>query len=364
MSPILYMPDNVEINATQERQAKAPMYGAGSGRPLGGRSGFRVGTTGDILTATSTTWTLKPCSAQIDPGASTSQGMYGWASPADITGTMQAAHDTYARKDILYIQVNDSTAGDGTAGTPSAPVLYLAGTATATPVAPDLPPRSFLVGTIDVPKAGGGSPTTTLNPARFVSAGGVLPIGSKGERDLLVPYVGMQISRTDRGGWIQTYTGENTTSGWEYLGRSRRVYADVSGTNLGNEAGSAARLIYTMPGGPLTKPYPQTVNVGARAAISCPAISSGQLQEWLCVSALSGSIAGVQGRASVTFTASASTTLQSLQAETGPLAISAGIDPTARMWIDRPAPGSSLTTTVSADPTFTQMWVDLRPQDD
>src|SRR5690606_4556249 len=113
----------------------------------------------------------------------------------------------------------------------------------------------------------------------------------------------------------------------------------------------------------LTKSYPQTVNVGARAAISCPAISSGTLQEWLCVSALSGSIAGVQGRASVTFTVAANAVLQSVQAETGPLTVSAGTDPTARMWIDRPT-ASTITTTVSTDPTFTQMWVDLRPQDD
>jgi len=132
----------------------------------------------------------------IDPGASTHQGMYGWSSDSNVTGSVTAADATYDRKDIVYIQVNDSSAGDGS-GALSAPVLYLAGTASATPTAPSLPARSFLVGTITVPKAGGGSPTVLLNPAVYVAAGAPLPVFSQAERDALSKYDGLTVRRMD-----------------------------------------------------------------------------------------------------------------------------------------------------------------------
>ena len=145
MTITLLAPDGVPVTAMQERQAKAALYGGGSGRALGGRSGFRVGTDITTLVATATQWTLKPCAAQLDPGASTHQGMYGWSSDADVTGPVTAADSTYTRKDIVYIRVDDSSAGDGSGAT-QAPVVYLAGTPAASPVAPTLPARSFLIG--------------------------------------------------------------------------------------------------------------------------------------------------------------------------------------------------------------------------
>lgn len=189
-------PDGVAVTAQQERQAQAATHGGGSGRRLGGRSGFRVDTPSTVLTATSTTWTLTPCAAEIDPLATTHQGMYGWATDANVTGTVTAADATYARKDIVYIQVNDSSAGDGS-GALTANVLYLAGVASASPVAPTLPARSFLVGTISVPIAGGGSPTVVLNPARYAAAGAPLPTFSDAERLALDKYNGMEVQCLD-----------------------------------------------------------------------------------------------------------------------------------------------------------------------
>jgi hypothetical protein len=197
-------PDGVEISAQRFRQARAALYGGGANRRLGGRSGFRVDTPSNILTATSTTWTLGPCAAMIDPGATTHQGMYGWATDANVTGTVTAADSTNPRKDIVYIQINDSTAGDGS-GAVTAEVLYLAGTpapvGAGTPAAPTLPARSFLVGTISVPVSGGGSPTVVRNPAVFVAAGAVVPINDSTELSALTPYEGMRIQRMDRGGY-------------------------------------------------------------------------------------------------------------------------------------------------------------------
>jgi len=132
----------------------------------------------------------------IDPGASTHQGMYGWASDANVTGTMRAANSTYSRKDIVYIQVNDSSAGDGSGAINANPV-YAYGAEDGTNAAPTLPPRSFLVGTITVPIAGGGSPTVVRNPAVYVAAGAPLPVSSVAERDALTTYDGLTVRRMD-----------------------------------------------------------------------------------------------------------------------------------------------------------------------
>lgn len=200
-------PDGVAITAQQMRQANSVLFGNGAGRVLGGRSGFRADTASTIFTATSTTWTLNPCSAMIDPAASTYQGMYAWATDAAVTGAVTAANATNPRKDIVYIQINDSSAGDGS-GALTANVLYLAGTPAPSPVAPALPARSFLVGTITVPQSGGGSPTVVMNPARFVAAGGILPVFSQAERDALTKYDGLAVRRMDVAGrLIETWDG-------------------------------------------------------------------------------------------------------------------------------------------------------------
>lgn len=233
MTIVLLQPDGVQITAQAERQGSAALYGGGAGRPLGGRSGFRADTASNVLTASSTTWTLGPCSAMIDPGAATHQGMYGWASDANITGSVTAADATYGRKDIIYIQVNDSSAGDGSGATSANPV-YLAGTPSATPAAPTLPARSFLVGTIDVPKVGAGSPTVTLNPARFAAAGATLPVFSLAERDALVKHDGLTVRRMDATGRpSETWDG----SEWQRFSRS---FAKAAGTSAIGIVGASA----------------------------------------------------------------------------------------------------------------------------
>lgn len=227
MTITFLQPDGVPITAQGARQASAALYGAGSGRPLGGRSGFRVGTATDTLAATSTTWTVKPCSAMIDPGASAHQGMYGWASDANITGAVTASDATYARKDIVYIQINDSSAGDAS-GEVTANVKYLAGDPLSTPVAKPLPARSFLIGTIDVPKTGAGSPTVTMNPARFVAAGAALQVFTQAERDALDKSDGLTVRRMDLAGRpTETWDG----AAWK-SGDARVVVPGITGTPL------------------------------------------------------------------------------------------------------------------------------------
>ena len=238
MTTILRMVDGAagQLTAQQERQSWAAVHGGGSGRQLGGRSGFRVGTPSTVLSATSTTWTLGACSAMLDPGAQVHQGMYGWSSDANITGTVTAADSTNPRKDIVYIQVNDSDVDSS--GAKSAQVLYLAGTPApagpSSPAAPSLPPRSFLLGTISVPVAGGGSPTVVRNPATYVAAGAPQP-ATLAERDALTTYDGLTVRRTDLPGRpTQTHDGTAwgpLTGGRQYAELVSTAPFDLFGSN-------------------------------------------------------------------------------------------------------------------------------------
>lgn len=196
-------------SAQDERRGFAALLGGGSGRQLGARPGFRPGTPGDIIAVTSTTWTAqKEFAAVLDPAASTTQGPYRYAYnplPSADSGAITAADATNPRLDIIVVRVDDASSGDGSGGR-QAPLVYRAGVPAATPVAPALGAREFLVGTISVPKVGAGSPTFTLNNQVAVAAGAPQPVWSQTERDACLVYDGFRVERMDLGGRIERYS--------------------------------------------------------------------------------------------------------------------------------------------------------------
>jgi hypothetical protein len=352
MTITLLAPDGVAVTAQQERQAKAALNGGGFGRPLGGRSGFRADTPSTILSVTSTTWTLQPCSAQLDPGFATHQGMYGWASDQNVTGAVTAADATYPRVDIVYIQVNDSSAGDGSGAT-SAPVLYLAGTPGATPSAPALPVRSFLVGTINVPQAGGGAPTATLNTARFVAAGARLPVNSAAERPS-APAVGQEVTRLDRNNHVQQWNG----TAWKWVSRPERYYADVS--TFSTTQNQSAKLIGSVTTAP-TRPYATQVRVNGRLTVISGIINAGVLQLRVCVSAAVSAASSAQARALLPFTAPGNY-YDTRGAETDWIPVAANSQPLPRIWIDHVS-GSVNEGAVNSVQDG-HLWAEVLPADD
>lgn len=345
-------PDGVAVTAQQERQARAAGHGAGFGRQLGGRSGFRVGTPTTVLTATSTTWTLAPCAAMIDPGASTHQGMYGWASDANVTGAVTAADATNPRKDIVYIQVNDSSAGDGSGAT-TAPVLYLAGTPGVTPSAPALPARSFLLGTITVPQSGGGSPAVALNQVFYVAAGGRLPVFSTTDRPSS-PYAGQEIVRLDRNNHVQAFDG----SVWRWVSRPERYYADP--TTFSTTSSQVSKVIATMTAAP-TRSYATQMRVNGRLTVGCDAISAGVLAIRVAVSAAVGVVTSAQGKSRISFTPPGSY-YQTANAETDWIAVGAGVDPVPRIWIEHLS--GAVNQFAVANATDGHLWAEVLPADD
>jgi hypothetical protein len=146
------------------RQLLAPFAGfAPPGRPLGAISGVRQGTPTNTVSATSSTWTVRPFAAFIDVEAAAAAGGYAVAFDANVTGAMNAADATNPRIDLISVQVNDPAESDGTSIStpPFAQIIYTAGTAAASPTVPATPARCLVLAQINVAAAGGGSPTTT-----------------------------------------------------------------------------------------------------------------------------------------------------------------------------------------------------------
>ncbi|MER7153754.1 hypothetical protein [Streptomyces lydicus] len=144
-----------------------------NGSTYGGRSGVRPGDPGLITTLSGTT-------INVSAGAGwvwyTGQGTYRAALPTAWTGTLQAAHATLSRIDLVYLRVWDN-AVDGS-GLTQADVVYLPGTASSTPVIPTPAGTQigFYLATINVPPVGGGSPSVSLSVLpRTVAPGGILP---------------------------------------------------------------------------------------------------------------------------------------------------------------------------------------------
>jgi hypothetical protein len=161
------------------RNTIAPLVvGATTARPLGGISGVRPGTASNIVTSTTTTYTVTPFAGIIDLEAAAISGPYAFAFNANVTGAVTAANASNPRVDAVYVQINDNAEGDGTAGTPNIKIDYLAGTVTVagTLVIAAVPARSFVIANINVPISGGGSPTVSWVAPYTVAAGGILPV--------------------------------------------------------------------------------------------------------------------------------------------------------------------------------------------
>lgn len=222
----------------------APMLaGATATRPLGSASGVRPGTSTTTVTATSTTWTCGPLAGVIDGEAAAEAGPYTFASDSNVTGSVTAADQSNPRVDIVYVQVSDPAEADGSS-TPGVRILYLAGTAAATPAAPATPARSFVLARINVPKSGGGSPTVTWVAPAVVAAGGIVPAVTSFQMSALTPvtgtYVDLAATADPFALPVGLYRGNGTAwipvtadSGWQALPQQSTGYTNNASTPSG-----------------------------------------------------------------------------------------------------------------------------------
>lgn len=238
--PIDAVAGGPSYNGRALRQAQsAYLSGASATRPLGVHSGVRPGTPTTTVEVTSTTWTVHPHAGAIDAQAAAEASGYLYAFDADVTGAMTAADGTNARKDILYVRVDDPAEGDGTS-VPAVAVGYLAGSPSGTPAAPALPARSMLLGEVLVPKAGGGSPSVTWKAPAAVAAGAPVPVASQAERDALAEYAGLQVVRLDDAAAVETWDGtvwrSNRAGDWVDLTVTGAGWFEATGSGLSLQA--------------------------------------------------------------------------------------------------------------------------------
>ncbi|NUS16305.1 MAG: hypothetical protein HOY69_33730 [Streptomyces sp.] len=147
------------------------------GTSLGARPGIRPGDPGLAVTLSGATVNVSAGSAILWRSG---QGLYRAQLPASSPGSLTAANATFSRIDLVYLRVWD-TAVDAS-GFRKADTVYLAGTASASPVAPTPGATEIYIplATITVPSTGGGGTgaATVSSAVRqiTVAPGGILPV--------------------------------------------------------------------------------------------------------------------------------------------------------------------------------------------
>lgn len=258
------------------RQAQSvALGGATSTRPLGARSGVRPGTSANIVTATSTTWTLKPHAGVLDMEPAVEAGPYCYAIDADVTGAVNAAHATLARVDLISVRLDDPAEGDGSS-VPAVAVVYTAGTAGSG--VPATPARCMTLAQINVPAAGGGSPTVTPVWPRLAAPGGIVPVRNVAERSAAATALGASIAdpvRVWRGDAAALRQEEVTVDGstWSYAAVTRGLQTWSHTLSTGSVGAGSITGYYSVIGNVCS--WDLEVSVGAGAAAGSGAYAWG-----------------------------------------------------------------------------------------
>lgn len=206
--------------------------GKTAARPLGARTGVVAGTPTNIATTTSSTWTVTPHQGVLDLEATAVAGPYVYSFNTNQTGSVNAAHATLERIDILSVQMSDPAEADGSSN-PGVAIVYTAGTAAAagTQVQPATPARAFVLATIAVPHSGSGSPAVTFVAPFVTAAGGITPAQGSTYYPAS-PYLGQYIDDAVLG--LMRYNG----TAWEPDRTGRMLWATrgTGTTRLGTSA--------------------------------------------------------------------------------------------------------------------------------
>lgn len=220
--PVNAVSGQPSYNGRMLRQVGSTKYaGARQGRPFGTRSGVRPGTPDTFVGVSSTQWVVGPHAGVLDVHTPAQVGPYEYAVEISQFGDLVAADASDPRVDILYAQVADPSESDGTT-TPGVVIGYQAGVAAVSPVQPATPARSMLLATINVPKAGGGSPSVIRQAPTLTLAGTPYQVRSDTERDALLSVMGSSVAAPlwvehvggARAGVVERHRGGST---WEVL---------------------------------------------------------------------------------------------------------------------------------------------------
>ena len=252
------------------RQTTVSLHAAmgAASRPLGARSGIRPGTPDSIFTVSGNSWSVGLHAAVIDAVPAGEAGAYGYANDAVVTGTIDAAHASLTRWDLVYAELSDPAESAGT-GAPRVEIKYLAGQADETPSNgfPATPARSFPLMRVVRPMNGGGNATAVPIAPFSAAAGGLVPFRSEAElRDWGAPN-GTQAVALDTGNlflraggaWLGGLVDLSTlalssgialSAGGGYIvRRGNQIELNVRITRTFKLVGSGAETLFTVPVG-------------------------------------------------------------------------------------------------------------------
>jgi len=201
-----------------------------SGTTFGTRAGVRPGDPGLTVTLAGSTINVSPGTAML-----TDHGVYVGVLTSTWSGTLTAAHATLDRIDLVYLRIWDTDFD--ASGLRQTDVVYLAGTASSTPVAPTPAGTQIYLplATITVPHSGAGSPSvsTAVRP-NTVAPGGILPASTAPSN----PYVGQFY---DDGSGLLRWNG----SAWRRI----NPYTPLTSAQVSQPSSFTAGTFQDFPGG-------------------------------------------------------------------------------------------------------------------
>lgn len=208
----LWLP-SLSLDETELRKMDSALVMA-DGTALGSRPGIRPGDPGLAVSLAGTTVNVTAGTATL---YRSTQAVYRAQLAATSPGTLTAANASFSRIDLVYLRVWD-TAVDSS-GLRKADTVYLAGTASASPVAPTPGATEIYIplATITVPSTGGGGTgaATVSSAVRqiTVAPGGILPVSLAADIAASGLYAGQVRYNTVTGG-LEIWSG----SAWQAQG--------------------------------------------------------------------------------------------------------------------------------------------------
>ncbi|MEV0843602.1 hypothetical protein AB0I55_29165 [Actinocatenispora sera] len=181
-----------------------------SAGPLANRGGLLPAAgAADLTTVSAMQCTIAPCRVWVPGRSNALQGGYLLVADSDTTVTVADGEASVDRTDRIAAVVHDDVYD--ASGQQLGEVAYLRGQPTGQPVA--WPDSYVPLYELTVP-SGASAATGGVNfaaasdlRASTIAAGGILPVGSRTERDALAePWPGMAIYRRDWG-WVETWDG-------------------------------------------------------------------------------------------------------------------------------------------------------------
>lgn len=260
-----------------------------------------------------------------------------------------------SRWDLIWVKQNDTDKGDAN-NLPTVGVTQ--GTAASSPTRPTAPEGALVLAEARIyagtTGTNGGSNSVTQLWKYAGYKGTTLNIRNKTERnELTTPYFGQLIRRLDCDDFLQSYNG----TAWTFQDVSPKRRADGPISTFFGSANNSRQIILMN----FTRPYAYYVDVWGQSTIHCAAISSGVEEINIAVSANQTQVTNAQAKARLVWNPSYSNLNQTAGTRCNDVAVGAGGDCVARVWIEVVTGAAQL---LPSGGTFSYMDVNYWPQDD